>query len=126
MTDTNNPETPPATEVPPSWFIDEGIPGQGNRPDWLPDKFKSTADMPKSYHELEKKFGTAPDEYDISNSKFLDPDYVPFNEFLQLAKEKRVPKEVVDKMVDSIDKYMDEFAIDPQEEFKKLGDRQAD
>lgn len=106
----------------PSWFIDEGVPGQGDRPSWLNEKFKSAADLAKSYHELEKKVGQAPDEYDISSSKFLDADYVPIQELLQLAKDKRVPKEVMDKMVDSLDKYMDEFSIDYTEEAKKLGD----
>jgi hypothetical protein len=105
-----------------SWFIDEGVPGTGDRPTWLNEKFKSAADLAKSYHELEKKVGTAPEEYDISRSKFLDQDYEPIQDFLKLAKEKRVPKEVVDKMVDSLDKYMDEFTIDYSEEAKKLGD----
>lgn len=119
--------TSPETEVaPPSWFIDEGIAGVGDRPQWLPEKFKSAADLAKSYHELEKKFGTAPDEYDISNSKFFDAEYQPFQDFLQLAKEKRVPKDVIDKMVDSLDKYMDEFSIDYSEEAKQLGDNAAE
>jgi hypothetical protein len=106
----------------PSYYIDDNIPGVGDRPVWLSDKFKSVADLAKSYHELEKKVGTAPDEYDISNSKFIDPNYAPIQEMLALAKEKRVSKEVIDKMVDSIDKYMDEFSIDYEEEAKKLGD----
>src|ERR1700677_2983599 len=108
--------------VAPSWFIDEGIPGVGDRPSWLPDKFKTTADMAKAHSELEKKLGTAPDEYDISKSKFLDADYEPIQDFLKLAKDKRVPKDVIDKMVDSFDKYMDEFSVDYEEETKKLGD----
>lgn len=121
MTDETNPQTPSETPAP-TWFIDDGVPGVGARPIWLNDKFKTAADLAKSYHELEKKVGTAPDEYDISNSKFIDPDYTPFQDFLSLAKEKRVPKDVVDKMVESFDKYMDEFTLDWDEEAKKLGD----
>src|SRR5580658_9792682 len=100
----------------PSWFIDEGIPGAGDRPAWLPEKFKSVADMAKSNAELEKRLGMAPDEYDFSKSRYLDPDYVPFEELKQIAKEKRVPQEVIDKMLESVDKYMDEFNIDQKEE----------
>jgi len=112
-----------AGEVPaPSWFIDEGIPGTGNRPDWLSDKFKTAADLARSYAELEKKFsGSIPEEYDISGSKVLDSEYGPIQDFLALAKEKRVPKDVIDTMVNSIDKYFDEFSIDYTEETKKLG-----
>ncbi len=105
----------------PQWFIDDGMPGQGNRPNWLPDKFKTVADLGKSYHELEKKVGTVPDDYDFSKSKYLDPDYVPFHELKQNAREKRVPQEVIDKMLESVDKYMDEFSIDDNEEIAKLG-----
>ena len=108
------------TEVP-LWYVDEGMPGTGNRPAWLPDKFKTAADLGKSYHELEKKVGTAPDDYDFSKSKYLDPDYVPFHELKQVAKDKRVPQEVIDKMLESVDKYMDEFSINDEEEITKLG-----
>ncbi len=116
MTDENT-----SSETP-SWFIDEGMPGVGERPQWLSDKFKTAADMAKSYSELEKKFGAPPENYDLSKSRFLDADYVPFQDFMELAKAKRVPAEVMDKMVESIDKYMDEFSIDYKEEIKKLGD----
>jgi hypothetical protein len=106
----------------PSWFIDEGIPGIGERPNWLPEKFKTVADLSKSYAELEKRVGIAPESYDFTKSRYLDPDYVPFQELQQFAKEKRVPQDVMDKMIESVDKYMDEFSSDPTEELKKLGD----
>lgn len=106
----------------PTWFIDEGIPGTGNRPAWLPEKFKTAADMAKAHSELEKRLGTAPDNYDFNKSKYLDPDYSPFQELQSLAKDKRVPQEVMDKMLESVDKYMDEFNVDYTEEIKKLGD----
>lgn len=112
-------ETPQASG--PSWFIDETTPGIGDRPSWMPEKFKTVADLAKSNLELEKRLGTAPDEYDFSKSRYLDPDYVPFHELKQLAKDKRVPQEVLDKMLDSVDKYMDEFKVDDNEEINKLG-----
>lgn len=111
------------TEVaPPKWFVEEGRPGDGDRPAWLADKFKTAADMAKSYSELEKKISQAPEEYDLGRSKFIDPDYEPFQDFVKLARDKRVPKDVIDKMVDSFDKYMDEFKTDYTEEIGKLGD----
>ncbi len=111
-------ETPPE----PKWFIDEGMPGLGDRPNWLPDKFKTVADMAKSNAELEKKLGMSPDEYDLSTSRFLDADYEPIQDALKFAKDKRVPKDVVDKIVESFDKYMDEFTTDYEQETKNLGD----
>lgn len=109
-------------ESAPAWFIDEGVPGVGERPSWLPDKYKTVADMAKSNAELEKRLGTTPDNYDFSKSKFLDADYEPFIELQSFAKEKRVPQEVMDKFIESIDKYVDEFKTDPNEEMKALGE----
>lgn len=106
----------------PKWFIDEGIAGQGERPSWLPEKFKTVADMSRSYHELEKRFGNAPEDYDFSKSKYIDPNYAPFQDLKQVLKEKRVPQEVVDRFIEANDKYMDEFRTDEAEEIKKLGE----
>jgi len=106
----------------PAWFIDENMPGVGERPAWLPEKYKSVADLAKSNAELEKRLGTAPEKYDFSKSKFLDPDYVPFQELQSFAKEKRVPQEVMDKFIESIDKYVDEFSTNDDEELKRLGE----
>lgn len=110
----------------PQWYIDEGLPGSGPRPAWLNEKFKSAAELAKSFTELEKKLGTTPDDYDFSKSRYLDGDYVPFMELKKVAKDKRVPQEVIDKMLESVDKYMDEFKIDYSEEIKKLGDNAKD
>jgi hypothetical protein len=117
-TETPIPETPET----PTWYLDEGRPGISERPEWLNEKFKTAADLAKSYNDLEKKFGTIPDDYDFSASRYLDPDYVPFQELRDIAKAKRVPQEVMDKMIQSIDKYMDEFNTDYSEEVKKLGE----
>jgi len=114
------------TEEKPCWYIDEGIPGVGSRPAWLPEKYKTVADLAKSNAELEKKLGTAPDDYDFTKSRYLDPDYVPFQELKQIAKDKRVPQEVIDKMLESVDKYMDEFSINDEEEIQKLGENALD
>lgn len=119
-------ETPTEEVVTPTWFIDEGVPGAGNRPTWLPDKYKTVADLAKSHGELEKRLGTVPDEYDFSKSRYLDPDYEPFAQLKQFAKDKRVPQDVFDKMLESVDKYMDEFSTDINEEIKKLGDNAQD
>ncbi len=105
-----------------AWFIDEGIPGVGERPSWLPDKYKTVADLAKSNSELEKRLGTVPDKYDFSKSKFLDPEYAPFQELQAFAKDKRVSQDVMDKFIESIDKYVDQFSIKEEQEMKALGD----
>ena len=126
MSQLENEFTAEVIQESPKWYLDEKTSLAGERPSWMPEKFKTVADLSKSYHELEKRVGTAPEEYDFSKSRYLDPDYVPFQEFKQVAKDKRVPQEVIDKMLESVDKYMDEFQIDDNEEINKLGENAKD
>jgi len=123
MPDENTPagETPP-----PSWFIDEGIPGAGDRPAWLGEKFKTVKDLANSYSELEKKFGTPPDEYDFSKSKRIDPEFEGFKDLKQMAKEKRIPQDFMDKMQETYDKYAEVNTVDYEAETAKLGENAKD
>lgn len=115
------PEAPP--EVP-TWHWDENTPGTGGRPEWLPEKFKTVADAAKSYSELEKRVGSAPSEYSLEKGQgWIDADYEPFQNMLAVAKSKHVPQEVMDSMMDSVGKYLDEFKIDPVEEKAMLGEK---
>lgn len=106
----------------PSWWIDEGKPGVGERPDWLSPKFRTAADLAKSYSELEKRVGTAPEEYDFTRVDWVDPEYEGFKDLQKVAKDKRVPKDVMDKVLDTFDSYFSEGRIDPKAELAKLGD----
>lgn len=108
----------------PSWWLDDKTPGVGERPDWLPSQFKKASDVAKSYQELQKRFGDAPNEYSWEAGQgWIDPDYEPFQELAQYAKSKRVPQDVMDKMLSAVGKYMDEFNIDYDAEKKALGDK---
>lgn len=107
----------------PSWWLDDNTPGTGERPEWLPNQFKKASDVAKSYQELQKRFGEAPNEYSWEAGKgWVEPDYEPFQELAQYAKSKRVPQDVMDKMLSSVGKYLDEFGIDYEAEKAALGD----
>ena len=54
------PEEKPNTEEQPQTEAD--VPQTEDRPEWLPEKFKTPEDMSKAYSELEKKLGQAPKE----------------------------------------------------------------
>jgi len=46
------------------------VPNQGERPNWLPEKFKTPEDLAKSYGELEKRMTTkVPEKYDWAFTK---------------------------------------------------------
>ena len=116
--------TPPDSPETTSWHWDDNTPGAGDRPEWLPDKFKTVADAAKSYSELEKRVGSAPAEYNLEKGQgWIEPDYVPFQDMLSLAKSKHVPQDVMDSMLESVSKYLDEFKVDPTEEKTRLGDK---
>lgn len=111
----------------PSWWWDKNTPGQGDRPDWLPEKYKSAEDTARAFKELEKRLGAAPEQYDFSKGEsWLDPDYEPFHEMAAFAKSKHVPQEVLDKMLETTGKYLNEFNINQEEEIAALGENARD
>lgn len=107
----------------PAWWLDDNTPGVGDRPEWLPSQFKKASDVAKSYAELQKRFGEAPNEYSWEAGKgWVEPDYEPFQELASFAKSKRVPQEVMDKMLTTVGKYLDEFGVDYEAEKASLGE----
>ncbi len=87
----------------PSWYWDANTPGQGDRPEFLPEKYKSVADVAKAYKELESRLGTAPKEYDFSKGEsWIESDYEPFQQMAEFAKSKHVPQDVMDKMLETV------------------------
>lgn len=104
------------------WSWDDNTPGQGERPDWLQPKFKSVAEAAKSFNELEKLKGSAPQSYDYEAGKsWIEPDYEPFIEMADFAKKNHVPQAVMDKFLGAVGSYLDEFKVDMTEEKTKLG-----
>lgn len=111
----------------PSWFIDDDVPGVGSRPEWLPEKFEKVSDLANSYSNLEKRLGDAPSEYDYSKADdWLDPEYEGLSELSEFAKSKRVPQDVVDKMLDTVGGWLGQFKVDRSKEVESLGDNAKD
>lgn len=121
---TTAPEISGTSGETPSWYWDEHTPGTGERPKFLPEKYKSVADVAKAYKELESRLGTAPNEYDFSQGQgWIEPDYEPFIEMAEFAKANHVPQTVMDKFLGTVGLYLDEFRTDLQEEKAKLGEK---
>ena len=108
----------------PSWLIDDGIPGVGDRPEWLPEKFKTVKDAMGSLSQLEKKMGTASvDSYDFGEYKeTFDSEHEAFKELGDFFKEKRISQDVFDKTLKTIDKYGSSFLPDFEAEKASLGE----
>jgi hypothetical protein len=117
-TESTTPETVEA-----KWWLDANTPGNGDRPAWLPEKYKSAEEVAKAYKELESRLGRAPAEYDFSKGEsWMEFDYEPFKEMADYAKSKHVPQDVMDKMLETVGMYLDEFKQDYAEEKARLGE----
>jgi len=124
---TTAPESGAPVSEAPSWYWDDNTPGTGDRPQFLPEKYKSVADVAKAYKELESRLGTAPKEYDFSKGDgWIEPDYEPFIEMAEFAKSKHVPQEVMDKFLGTVGLYLEEFRTDMNEEKAKLGENASE
>lgn len=92
------------------WYYMEGIPGMGDRPDFLESKYKSLADQAKAYKEARAELGritgSVPETYDTSKyADLIDPQNPHLQGFLDFAKEKRLSQEVVDKAMGTLLEY---------------------
>jgi len=53
----------------PAWYLTEEMQGEGEKPEYMLDKFKNLAEQAKSFGELEKRFGGftgAPETYELN------------------------------------------------------------
>lgn len=113
----------------PSWWISEGVPGSGERPEWLPEKFNSMSDVVKSYNELEKKQAQsqsvkAPEEYSFGDhEKAFDAQHDAMKKMVEKAREKNIPQEHFDIFLESMNEYAQSFVQTPEEVLAELGDK---
>ena len=76
LVDVNQQQTETVETVPSQQEIQAGK-TQAERPEWLPEKFKTPEDLAKSYSELEKKMtNKVPEKYDWSITKDFGLDEV--------------------------------------------------
>lgn len=118
-----------------SWFFDENIPGQGDKPEWFNDRYKTVAEQAKGWGELRKKLGGftgAPEEYNSDKFKdALDPAHDAFTKFAGLAKDLNMNQEGFEKVMDMFvehnassspdtEKFIKELPPEKKEELKVL------
>lgn len=107
----------------PKWWLSKDSPMQGDIPEWMPSQFKSVEALATSYKELQKRFGQAPDSYDLTKGGgWVNPKYQGFKEMIELGHKYRVPGEFMDKMLESVGGYIDSHAFQPESVIEKLGE----
>lgn len=120
------PDPTPTPDAPVAdWFIMEGVPGQGPRPDWLLPNFNNAAEQAKSYVELRKTFGAqkgAPEQYEwgeLAEQLDLDNDHI--KNFQVWGKENRLSNDAMTAIGKTFVEYMESRRPDPDKEIEKLG-----
>jgi len=109
------------------WSFAEGVLGDGPRPPWLKEKYKTVSQQAAAYSELEKKLGEsrgAPkDGYKFDDSlKDLDAQDPMLQKFLPKFQELNMSQDAVNKLVSEWVDYKSTFAtVDFKAEMKKLG-----
>jgi ATP-dependent exoDNAse (exonuclease V) beta subunit len=107
---------PTPADAPVDSKVDTNAP---DRPQWLPEKFKSAEDLAKAYGELEKKLG-APKQTEEGNNEAQDnnqPEQTPE----QAKQEQAVASAWETKFVDFSKEYSEKGQLSDQS-FKKLGE----
>ena len=109
-----------------AWYWDEGIPGTGDRPEWLKGKYGKVVDQAKAYLEAEKAMGAngaaVPDDYDWgSYSDLFDVENPAMAELKNKAKELKLSQEAFNILVDPFAKYHKSLIPDTDAEIAKLG-----
>lgn len=123
MSEEGQTTTPDEGFQEPKWWLSKDSPMQGDIPEWMPSQFKSVEALATSYKELQKRFGQAPDSYDLTKGGgWVNPEYEGFKEMIDLGQKYRVPGEFMDKMLESVGGYIDSHSFKPETVIGALGD----
>ncbi len=111
----------------PDWYLREGVPGEGPKPDWLLDKYNGNMEaQAKAYVDLMKVTRTdavAPESYDLSHvADVFNPEDPRVASLTSKAKAHKVSQEVFSDLVEEFATYQKSLMPNMDEEIKKLGD----
>lgn len=101
------------------------------RPEWLPQKFKTGEDLAKSYGELEKKIGAytgAPEAYDNDFLGDVSVNEDTLSDFQEMARSHNINQETYQELVgyhNSTVQDIVDYYTSPETEMNKLGDNAA-
>ena len=125
------PEPEAPTTEPGDWSLADGIPGEGDQPEWFKgDKYKSVSDQAKAYVDLEKQLGTftgAPEEYEVQlDSEVADTAALMADPMLEwfkgTAKDLNMSQDSFNKLLNGwVNQEVAQFQEDRGREIEALG-----
>jgi len=120
---TENTENTAAAQEP-SWYWDESTPGQGERPEWLKEKYSKVTDQAKAYIEAEKYIGQskAPEAYDLKEFEdYIDLEAEQVANLTAVAKQHKLSQEALNDILNPLKAYHKSLIPDINKEIEKLG-----
>lgn len=108
------------------WQWAEGVDGQGDKPEWLKDRYKSVSDQAMAYGELEKKMGEfkgAPkDGYTMEGLEGINADDPLIGHFKETFKDLNLSQKGFDRIATEFAQLQQQQAnVAVAEEMKKMG-----
>ena len=108
------------------WWLADGVPGQGPRPEYLDDKYANLAEQAKAYKEVRKALGAqagAPEAYDFGELiDHMDVSNPAIKDFMTYAKENKISQDAFTKTLKTFIDYDKARQPNLDEEVKKLGE----
>ena len=122
--ESSAPSAPESTNM--EWFFSEGVKGEGEKPEWMKDKYKTMADQARAYGDLEKKLGEvrgAPkDGYKFDGIEGVDQDDPMLAHFSETFKELNLSQEGFERVLSEFNSLQTSMVTtDMEAEMKKLG-----
>ena len=123
------------TDQEPEWFYSDGVKGEGARPEWMTNKYKTVADQAKGYNEIRTKlsgFVGAPEEgYNVEKFEALKDAPELLNGFNDIAKELNMSQDAYEKVIgyyvenemqqaEKMSKYVESMTPEAKEELAVL------
>lgn len=118
-------------DEPQDWYINEATKGEGDRPAWLRNKYKTVEAQAKAYDDLEKKLGSfkgAPEVYNYDDDIGVSSDNEAVRGFENVAKKLNLSQDGFKEIVKYFAKEViptisgSEPTIDVRREREKLGE----
>jgi len=110
----------------PSWSYAEGVAGNGDKPEWLKDKYKTVEAQARSYAELESKLGGftgKPEQYTLGEGVEVDANDPLFKGLGEIGAKYNMNNDMYQEIVGMYNNYQQEGAQAYREQqLAELGD----
>ena len=87
----------------------EQLESNSNRPEWLPEKFKSAEELVASYSELEKKLGQSGQGSEVSEGKEQTQETISEEQKESIEQQENTVAQVMDKVGLNFNTFQQEY-----------------